>query len=172
MLAGHAQDSVHSELTPWLTARMSPASFGSATLSLLTVKWKAAGSSTAITESVSSEEFNCVEPGHRVSVQVASSQRRPFFGVTCHADALIPKPCSENRVPPAKKHMPSTSTEGKLCQFLEAIQGVCMGGSRRLLRIDPTTGTDSQRSIRPIRRVRGDGDSITYEMPVRPPIRI
>lgn len=68
------------------------------------LKWKAAGRSTAITESVNSEEFNCVEP-----VKGRSGLRaRGFFGYACHS--LTPNPCSEKRVPPAKKHIPRTST--------------------------------------------------------------
>ena len=50
-----------------------------------TAKWKAAGSRTAITLMVNKEELSC--------------------------EALNPNPCSENRVPPAKKHIPSTNTE-------------------------------------------------------------
>ena len=40
-------------------------------------------------------------------------------------EALNPNPCSENRVPPAKKHIPSTNTEpqhvnsGVLCGYSE-----------------------------------------------------
>lgn len=52
---------------------------------------------------------------------------------------LIPKPCSENLMPPAKKHMPSTSTvwQGKING--ETGDGTAEG-LRKLLKIDPTTG--------------------------------
>lgn len=142
MLADARHTQLQPELTPWLTERISPASSGSGVLSLLKVKWNAAGRSTAITESVSSEEFNCVEPGHREG----------FFSQHDHSSesdmswhSLIPKPCSENRVPPAKKHMPSTSTEGKHCEYSKQFSNL-IGGSQRLLRIEPTTRRDGQRS--------------------------
>ena len=73
-----------------------------------TAKWNAAGRRTAITETVSSEELSCVAPvisggrrGSAVNVRVAE---------TCDY-SLTPKPCSEKRVPPAKKHIPRTRTE-------------------------------------------------------------
>jgi hypothetical protein len=67
-------------------------SLSSPSVSEVTFRWKAAGRRTAMTLIVNNELLSCV--------------------------ALKPKPCSENLVPPAKKHIPSTRS--------------------RLLSIDPT----------------------------------
>ena len=50
----------------------------------------------------------------------------------------IPKPCSENLKPPAKKHMPSTST-GWQSDINGAAGDGTTQGLHKLLRIDPTT---------------------------------
>jgi hypothetical protein len=75
---------------PWLTLRMTLASSGLFVGEM--AKCNAAGRRTAMTLIVSKDELSCVE--------------------------VTPKPCSENRVPPAKKQHPRTRS--------------------RLLRIDPT----------------------------------
>jgi hypothetical protein len=53
----------------------------------------------------------------------------------------MPKPCSEKRVPPAKKHMPRTRTASHVTvQRQSADRGRVPDHLRRLLSMEPTTG--------------------------------
>jgi hypothetical protein len=54
-------------------------------------------------------------------------------------DILAPKPCSEYFKPPAKKHMPRTSTSIAEMKIETTGEKMMVGCLRRLLRIDPTT---------------------------------
>lgn len=52
---------------------------------------------------VNNDALSCAAPS--VRCQVGKNSDTP------EKPALVPKPCSENRKPPAKKHVPRTSTE-------------------------------------------------------------
>jgi hypothetical protein len=87
----------------------------------------------AITLKVSKDEFSCTTP--------AMSQQGHMPGFNNNKrirseHAPMPRPCSEKRVPPAKKHIPSTNT-ASISQIGRS--GCTKPHLHRLLRIEPTT---------------------------------
>lgn len=97
--------------------------------------WNAAGSSTAITLKVNKDEFSCTTPATSQNGRIFPSggykRARPVY-------EPIPKPCSEKRVPPAKKHVPSTNTTGSHVSQIggDRCSSRC---SHKLFKIKPTT---------------------------------
>lgn len=75
--------------TPWLTAKISCPSLGSSIWSPA-VKWKAAGSRIAITDTISRDELSCTAPVHPESVGDIGSDT--LWEERTGAEALFRKP--------------------------------------------------------------------------------
>jgi hypothetical protein len=94
---------------------------------------------------VSNDEFSWTAPVHK-----SKNEGRHLYGTSMRI--LCPKPCSEKRMPPAKKHMPRTRTAPALIKFGMGRRKYI----RRLLRIDPTTEGNCES------RVAWEGINRTY----------
>ena len=118
----------HCSLTPWLTASMSCACGESVRGWPATEKWKAAGSSRAITLIASNEVFSWVAPKSRL-------RKQQVLRINVNVPQL--NPCSEYFKPPTKKHVPRTWTAWILINH--DLTGAIAKPLRRLLKTDPTT---------------------------------
>ena len=145
--------------TPWLTERISRCV--SSMVNVCAVKLKAAGKSIAMTLIVSKEEFIWAAPiiGRR-------QQKSIRWGIMIDhgLDVLAPKPCSEYFTPPAKKHMPRTSTDIMVMNIIPRNKMI-VGCLRKLLRIDPTTIKIIPSNDRQRRCSRGDSQPGSKRLP-------